>query len=92
MQPRAVRLRRGRGGRMLVDRRHAQARSILSIKGSSLFSADSSDEDMEVDQDECERTKRLIERWRFDMDDVPATGPEGPDEQDRILVDDYDPK
>jgi len=92
VQPRAVRLRRGRGGRMVVDRRNTQARSMIPIKHSPLFALDSSDEDMEVDQEESERTKRLIERWRFDMDDVPATGPEGPDEQDRILVDDYDPK
>lgn len=77
---------------MLVDRRNALTRAIVPTKRSSLFSSDSSDEDMEVDQDESESIKRLIERWRFDMDDAPTIGPEGPDEQDRILVDDYDTK
>lgn len=94
VQPRAVRLRRGRGGRMLVDRRDVVPRRVLPVKRSALFAlhSDDSDDDMEVDQEETEKSKRLIERWRFDMDDVPAVGPSGPDEEGRILVDDYDPK
>jgi enhancer of polycomb-like protein len=48
-----------------------------------------SDDDNESDE---ERTWRLAERWKFDEDDPPAVGPEGLDEQDRVLVDDFDPK
>ena len=48
----------------------------------------SSDDDV----DEKGRKRRMRERWRFDADDVPAIGPDGPDEKDRVLVDDYDPK
>ncbi|KAF8315566.1 hypothetical protein F5887DRAFT_929279 [Amanita rubescens] len=43
------------------------------------------------DEDEDE-IRRLTERWRFDSDDVPAFGPQGADEQDRMLVDDYESK
>lgn len=43
------------------------------------------------DEDE-ESLRRMKERWRFDSDDLPAAGPDGPDEEDRILVDDYDSK
>ena len=35
------------------------------------------------------RAACLCERWRFDQDDEPTIGPEGADEQDRILIDDY---
>ncbi|CAA7267434.1 unnamed protein product [Cyclocybe aegerita] len=35
------------------------------------------------------RQQHLEERWKYDLDDVPPVGPEGADEQDRILVDDY---
>ncbi|KAJ8592297.1 hypothetical protein M405DRAFT_60889 [Rhizopogon salebrosus TDB-379] len=35
---------------------------------------------------------RLRGRWRFDKDDEPTVGLEGADEQDRVLIDDYDPK
>lgn len=35
---------------------------------------------------------RLSERWKFDDDDGPAVGPDGSEEQDRVLVDDYEPK
>ncbi|KAH9475176.1 Enhancer of polycomb-like protein 1 [Psilocybe cubensis] len=97
---RAVRMRVGRGGRILLDRRDAVARRpVKKLPRSSLFAlGDSEDESagadgMDVDEDpeEIERNRRLEERWRFDEDDVPPTGPEGPDEQDRILVDDYNP-
>ena len=43
---------------------------------------------MEDDDDE-DGVRNIIERWRFDADDVPAFGPEGPEEQNRTLVDDY---
>ena len=43
------------------------------------------------DGNDEERAWRLAERWKFDEDDSPAVGPEGPDEQDRALLDDYEP-
>jgi len=45
-----------------------------------------------VSEDDEETATRLRERWRFDQDDEPTVGPEGADEQDRVLIDDYDPK
>lgn len=91
---RAVRLRYGRGGRLLMDRRDAISRKPVSNAArSSLFG--SGDDDMQVDEqdpEEQERLKRLEEKWRFDSDDVPPSGPSGSDEQDRVLIDDYDPK
>ncbi|KAF9467645.1 enhancer of polycomb-like-domain-containing protein [Collybia nuda] len=94
---RAVRLRRGRGGRMLVDRRNAGPRRIISAPRSTLFESEPTDVPMDVDQENinpeiAEETERLLSRWRFDEDDMPAVGPQGADEQDRILVDDYDSK
>ncbi|KAJ8579956.1 hypothetical protein M405DRAFT_869832 [Rhizopogon salebrosus TDB-379] len=43
------------------------------------------------DEDE-ETAAHLHEHWRVDQDDEPTVGPEGADEQDRVLIDDYDPK
>ncbi|KAG6901511.1 hypothetical protein C0995_010980 [Termitomyces sp. Mi166 len=90
-QPRAVRSRVGRGGRMLVDRRDATPRSIVATSRSSLFGKDNEDVEM-ADPEEAERQNRAAARWRFDNDDEPATGPDGPDEQNRVLVDDYSPR
>lgn len=47
---------------------------------------------MDVDEgpDEAEQRRRLEERWEFDADDAPPGGPDGSDEQDRILIDDYE--
>jgi len=89
---RAVRMRYGRGGRIHLDRRDSEPRKFLSqIRRSSLFALY---EDAEMDVDETDGDvvvkSRLEEQWKFDLDDVPAVGPEGVDEQDRILVDDYD--
>ena len=36
--------------------------------------------------------KKLEERFRFDDDDTPALGPGGPDEQDRKLIDECQPR
>ena len=47
------------------------------------------DEDEEQAEDE-EAIQRLAERRKFDSDDGPAFGPQGADEQDRILIDDYE--
>ncbi|KAI0793285.1 enhancer of polycomb-like-domain-containing protein [Abortiporus biennis] len=76
---RAGRLRYGRGGRSHVDRRDLRPRATLP----------SPDFDSDMDDEERERRRRLAERWKFDEDDVPAVGPKGADEQDRMLVDDY---
>nr|GAT42918.1 predicted protein [Mycena chlorophos] len=83
-RPQAMRARRGRGGRIMLDRRSTL--DVVSHPRSSRF-ASSSDADMD-DED----ARRIEERWRFDSDDVPAAGPEGFDEQDRVLIDDYEPK
>ncbi|KAG5352167.1 hypothetical protein C0989_003367 [Termitomyces sp. Mn162] len=90
-QPRAVRTRVGRGGRMIVDRRDATPRSTVTSGRSSLFGKDSEDMEM-ADSEEVETQNRAAARWRFDNDDEPATGPDGPDEQNRVLVDDYSPR
>jgi enhancer of polycomb-like protein len=45
--------------------------------------------DVDEDPEELECKRRLEEKWRYDTDDVPSLVPEGADEQDRILVDDY---
>lgn len=44
------------------------------------------------DLEEQERLQRLAERWKFDTDDMPDGGADGPEETDRILIDDYEPK
>ncbi|KAF8127863.1 enhancer of polycomb-like-domain-containing protein [Boletus edulis] len=44
-----------------------------------------------VDEND-EEMRRLRERWRFDEDDDPIVAPEGIDEQDRVLIDDFSPK
>lgn len=47
---------------------------------------------MDVDDEDQEADRRLSERWKFDADDGPLYGSNGPEEQDRVLVDDYDVK
>jgi len=81
----------------LVDRRNLNVRSPSSYKrseeGIKFSSLPQSRKHGRTDDDEDEeRDRRARERWRFDVDDCPAAGPEGSDEQDRVLVDDYDPK
>ncbi|RDB21980.1 Enhancer of polycomb-like protein 1 [Hypsizygus marmoreus] len=88
-QPRAVRARRGRGGRMLIDRRTAAPRPVVRMKRSSLYNHEN--QDVEMDGEEDEQMKKIEEQWRYDADDLPAVGPEGSEEQNRILVDDYQP-
>ncbi|KAH9839378.1 enhancer of polycomb-like-domain-containing protein [Rhodofomes roseus] len=83
--PRAGRLRFGRGGRIHLDRRSYSKESSDS-SGSSSSSSDSDD------AEEQDHKRRLAERWRYDADDVPMVGPDGPEEKDRVLVDDYDSK
>lgn len=35
---------------------------------------------------------RIHDRWLFDADDGPSVGPYGPDEKNRVLVDEFHPK
>ena len=73
-----------------MDRRDAIPRPFFNLPRSTLFNID---EPMDVDTENSEQDEnrsRLVERWRFDMDDSPAIGPEGSEEQDRVLVNDYD--
>lgn len=83
---------------MLLDRRDAVPRRVIrKLPRSSLFGGGDGDDDaMDVDADEdpeeAEKFRRLQEQWKYDSDDTPPVGPEGPDEQNRILVDDYHPK
>ncbi|KIM44097.1 hypothetical protein M413DRAFT_68403 [Hebeloma cylindrosporum] len=89
---RAVRLRYGRLGRSFLDRCDAKPRRVVSrLPRSSLFALEESDNAMDVDEDEdeVEIRQRQEERWKYD-DDAPFVASD-PDEQDRILVDDYDP-
>ncbi|OCH93358.1 hypothetical protein OBBRIDRAFT_328810 [Obba rivulosa] len=87
---RAVRMRLGRGGRLHIDRRSVRRRTgRTSVKSDThpwLAKDDSTGPDAR------EQTRILEERWRYDDDDSPPTGPDGPDEKDRTLIDDYDPK
>ncbi|KAG6917434.1 hypothetical protein DXG01_002520 [Tephrocybe rancida] len=85
---RAVRTRVGRGGRLIVDRRDFITPSIAHARRSLLPET----EDAEILVEDDELLQRLQERWRYDADDVPAIGPEGHDETDRVLVDDYSPR
>lgn len=90
--PRAIRVRIGRGGRRLVDRRLGKAPAVLGYARRQR--PVDSDEDMEgiPSEDDEEDRRRLEAQWRFDTDDGPAIGPQGSEEQCRMLVDDYDAK
>jgi enhancer of polycomb-like protein len=94
----AMRRRAGRGGRMHYDRRILLPRSArpLSPKPTDdylnrrLDFPNRSSTISPEDQDEFAR--RISERWRYDQDDSPPVVPEGAEELDRALIDDYDPK
>jgi len=87
---RAVRLRHTRLGRVYLDRYDAVPQRISKLPRSSLFALGENQEmDVDEDPEELERRRRLEEIWKYDTDDLPSAGPEGVDEQDRILVDDY---
>lgn len=75
--PYAARLRYGRGGRLYLDRR-----MLLPEPGRAVYNGE------EGDVEEEERIRRLHERWRFDRDDEFVD----PDERDRVLVNDLDPR
>ena len=85
-------MRYGRGGRVFLDcRDSAPQRLARQLSRSSLF--DLGEEDKTVlneDVETAESQKRLEERWKFDIDDMPPVGPDGAEEHDRQLIDDYD--
>ena len=88
---RAVRMRYGRGGRVFLDRRDNVPLLSRRLPRSSLFALDEvGDPSLTEDVEEREREKRTGERWKFDTDDTPPIGPDGAEEHDRQLVDDYD--
>lgn len=86
-------MRYGRGGRVFLDRRdHIPRLLSRRLPRSSLFALDEVvDPSLTEDVDEVEREKRFKERWKFDTDDAPLIGPDGTEEHDRQLIDDYDP-
>ncbi|TFY53253.1 hypothetical protein EVG20_g10201, partial [Dentipellis fragilis] len=89
----AVRMRRGRGGVLRMDRRVHRSRLTPDdedvIRPPRLFGqAPSEEEQAEV----RELSDRIRERWLFDSDDEPPVGPDGSEEENRTLIDEYDPK
>jgi len=96
---RSVRLRVGRGGRRMLDRRDIGLRTMfikrpkLDQPSDVVNPMDRNDEDEgEEEEEDHERRRRIEEQWRYDQDDMPAVGPQGQDEQDRVLVDEYQTK
>ena len=89
---RYLRRRATRSGNTTLDRRDAFCRrhgfSPTSHKSHRSFGRSLEEDFDENDED----MRRLRERWRFDEDDDPIVAPEGIDEQDRVLVDDFSPK
>jgi len=91
--PRAIRVRRACGG-WFIDKRTPSSRPSSTIDVSTLFTFrrhlyDSNDEDHKEDE---ERAWRLVERWKFNENDSLSAGPDGLDEQDCVLLDDYEPR
>lgn len=78
---RSIRFRLGRGGRAIIDRRIPMSTpdSLTRLRKRPVPSDD--------EMDDTEQLMRLRERWKFDSDEGV-----GADEQDRVLVDEYDPK
>lgn len=88
---RHLRLRAGRGGRMHLDRRMPGLR--LRHGGVELIRFESRNpkaDDLTPEEAE-DRLSRLVGRWKFDSDASPASF-EGNEEEDRVLLDDFDPK
>lgn len=89
---RYLRRRVTRSGNTMVDRRDAFSRrhgfSPTTNQPHRSFGRRLEEDFDEDDED----VRKLRERWRFDEDDDPLVAPEGIDEQDRVLVDDFSPK
>jgi len=91
---RAIRVRRGRGGVLRVDRRttrRSPARDEL-LGFPRRLTGSASERSEEESTTETEVSWRVRDRWLFDADDEPSVGPDGPDEKDRVLVDEFHPK
>ena len=89
---RYLRRRATRSSNTMVDRRDAFCRTH-GFPPTSYQSHRSFGRSLEESFDENdEDTWRVRERWRFDEDDDPIVAPEGIDEQDRVLIDDFSPK
>ena len=90
-------MRRGRGGVLRVDRhtsrRSLQRDELVQYPRRSTSSASTGSEESE-DKYATDRevSWRIRDRWLFDADDEPSVGPDGPDEKDRELVDEFHPK
>lgn len=67
---------------MIIDRRYPVTLPVIERRAQPK-------EDDPLDDDEV---RKMAERWRYDADDGPPFGVLGSDEQDRILVDDFDNK
>ncbi|KAF8495934.1 enhancer of polycomb-like-domain-containing protein [Russula emetica] len=96
-QWRAVRVRRGRGGVLRVDRRttrRSPPRDELQSYPWRLTRSTTADSEMPEEESTAEKevSWRIRDRWLFDADDEPSVGPDGPDEKDRVLVDEFHPK
>jgi len=84
----------------MLDRRDIGLRTMfikrpkLDPPSDVLNPMDRNDEDKgeEEEEEESERRRRIEEQWKYDQDDMPAVGPQGQDEQDRVLVDEYQTK
>ncbi|TFK92974.1 hypothetical protein K466DRAFT_658885 [Polyporus arcularius HHB13444] len=74
----SVRLRTMRGGRVALDRRPMNFKLKPAV--------------FDDDEEAKERARRLQERFRYDDDEGLAVGAAGKDDQDRRLIDDYQPK
>lgn len=89
---RATRSRRGRGGIIRFDRRSHRTKP-LEDEDFMLRPREEPKEftiDFDGTDERAERAKRLRGQWQFDTDDEPALGPDGQDEQDRVLVNEHE--
>ena len=90
-------MRRGRGGVLRVDRRTTRRSprrdELLSYPRRSTRPT-TTDSEMPEEESTAEKevSWRIRDRWLFDADDEPSVGPDGPDEKDRVLVDEFHPK
>jgi enhancer of polycomb-like protein len=72
-RPRAVRMQYGRGGRVFLDRRDPiPQRLTRRLQCSSLFAlAEEDGSVLSEGAEEAERQKRLEERWKFNINNIP---------------------
>ncbi|KAI9437906.1 enhancer of polycomb-like-domain-containing protein [Lactarius psammicola] len=94
---RAVRVRRGRGGVLRVDRHSSRwslsRDELVQYPRRSTNSTNTGSEETEEQRaTNREVSWRIRDRWLFDADDEPSVGHDGPDEKDRALLDEFHPK